>query len=86
MACFISGTTNQQKFKGSGGYTLENFFSTDLHELEKQPKTKVGGQLTPLAPPPLSGGATEFERQLPHITCRAHILSWSPMSIPKYSL
>ena len=51
MACFVSGTTNQQKFGGVGGYTLENFFSTDLHELEKQPKTKVGGGKFPLLPP-----------------------------------
>ena len=55
-ASFINGTTNLQKFGGLGGYTFEKFFPTDLHELEKQPKTKVGGQLTPLAPPP--GGAT----------------------------
>ena len=46
MACFFSGIT---KFffggGGVGGYTPENFFSTDLHELEKQPKTIVGGEL-----------------------------------------
>ena len=57
-ACFISGTKNRQKFGGSGGYTLEKFFLADLHELEKQPKTKVGGQLAPLASPPPPGGAT----------------------------
>ena len=57
-ACFISGTTNRQKFGGSGGYTLENFFSMDLHELKKQPKTKVGGGNLPFLPPP--GGATEY--------------------------
>ena len=51
-ACFISGTTNLQKFGGVGGYSLEKNFSTDSHELEKQPKTKVGGQLSPLSPPP----------------------------------
>ena len=54
--CFINETTNRQKFGESGGYTLEKIFSTDLHELEKQPKTKVGGNL-PLLPP--SGGATD---------------------------
>ena len=35
---------------GSGEDTLENFFSTDLHELEKQSKTKVGEATFPLAP------------------------------------
>ena len=45
--------------EGVGGYTLENFFAADLHELEKQPETKVGGgQLAPLAPYP--GGATRL--------------------------
>ena len=52
-ACFISGTTNLQKFGGGvGGYTLEKIFSTDLHELEKQPpKRKWGGSLPHLTPP-----------------------------------
>ena len=48
--CFISGTTNQQKFGGIEGYTLKKIFSTDLHKLEKQPKTKVGGNFPSCSP------------------------------------
>ena len=54
MTCFISGTTNQQKFEGSGGvYPRKIFFSTYLLELEKQPKAKVGATCfwRPLAAP-----------------------------------
>ena len=53
----------QRTDKSLGRYTLENFFSTDLHELEKQPKTKVEGQLAPL------GGTTGYKlRALPDPT------------------
>ena len=46
------------KVWGGRGYTLEKFFSTDLHKLEKQSKTKVGGNfpLLPLLAAPLPTG------------------------------
>ena len=69
-----------KSLEGSGGYILEKIFSTDLHELEKQPKTKVGrgGNL------PLPGDATdhETERYPPSTTLDLKsALSYLPLSL-----
>ena len=61
-ACFISGTTNRQKFGGVGEvYSRKNFLN-GFARIGKTAQNKSGGQLAPLAPPP--GGATALLQDL----------------------
>ena len=49
MACFISGTTNRQKFEGVGEEYRGKNFLNGFAQTGKTAQNESGGQLSPLA-------------------------------------